>query len=436
MASAVVLATGGAALLAVASAAPAGAAMPVIHGHRCTRVTHHAHVTLTGTRGNDVLCGLGGYDTLVGGTGNDILIGQGGHDTASFHDHVTGLVASLATGLETDPSAHQTDHLFGISNLIGGQRGNDVLVGNKGNNRLVGGGGNDLLEGGSGNDTLIGGSGRDWLIGGAGRDHIEGKSGNDVIDASDGSDQVDCGSGADVVNKDSSTTESSDCQGDQDQNEELQHYHGTVNAVDTTANTITVQYTDVNDSAQTWLDSQNPPDPNPVTISLTGANIDFGGGHEGDGGDDQGDDGDAQAADVTGATGPTGPTAPTIQQGDQVEVEATTTPDGMSLVAVDVHVEGNEQHLQDYEGTVSSVDTTANTISVQYEDVNDAAQTWLDGHGDPNPVTISLNGASIERDGGGPIQMGDDVEVEAMPDSTGNNLVAVTVQADSENGDD
>jgi hypothetical protein len=392
-------------------------------------------VTLKGSCGNDVLCGLGGYDTLVGGTGNDVLIGQRGNDTASFQDHVTGLVASLGTGLETDPTVHQTDHLFGISNLIGGRAGNDVLVGNKGNNRLVAGGGNDVLEGGSGNDTLIGGRGRDWLIGGRGHDHIKGGSGHDVIDASDGNDQVDCGSGSDVVNTDSSTRESSDCQGGGDQNQELQRYHGTVSAVDTTANTITVMWTDVNDDAQTWLDSQTPPDPNPVTISLNGANIDFGGGHEGDGGGN----GDARPAD--GTTGPTGPTGPTgggtIQPGDQVEVEATTDSSN-NLVAVNVHVEGNEAELQDYAGSVSSVDTTANTISVQWTDVNDDAQTWLDAQmpPDPNPVTISLNGANIERDGGGSIQMGDQVEVEAMTDSTGNNLVAVNVRADSESGGD
>jgi len=436
--AAVGLATGG-----VAAAWPANASasvgMPVINGHRCTKVTRRAHVTLQGTRGKDVLCGLGGYDTLIGGTGNDILIGRGGHDTASFHDHVSGLIASLATGLETDPTAHQTDHLIGISNLIGGRAGNDVLVGNSGNNRLVAGGGNDLLEGRSGNDTLVGGSGRDWLIGGRGHDHIWGGSGRDVIDASDGSDDVDCGAGTDVVNTDSSTNES-DCGGDQ--NESLQRYRGTVSAVDTTQNTISVQWTDVSDTAQAWLDSQTPPDPNPVTISLNGANIDFGGGHEGDGdGNDGGDGGDggqgdnARPADTTGATGPTG--GGTIQVGDLVEVEATTSPDGTSLVALDVHVEPNLQNLQNYEGTVTSVDTTMNTISVTYTDVNDDAQAWLDAHGDPQPVTISLNGADVERDGGPPVQVGDGVEVEATTDSSGANLVALDVHAEApDNGGD
>ena len=103
-----------------------------------------------GNQGNDVLCALGAYDTLVGGSGNDILIGRGAHDTASFHDHTTALIASLATGLETDPTIHQTDHMSGIANLVGGQTGNDVLVGNGAGNVLTAGSGNDALEGGPG----------------------------------------------------------------------------------------------------------------------------------------------------------------------------------------------------------------------------------------------------------------------------------------------
>jgi hypothetical protein len=255
-----------------------------------------------------------------------------------------------------------------------------------------------------------------------------------------------------VVNTDQNTNENDDCQGDE--SETLQHYHGTVANYDPTTNTLQVQWTDVNDAAQNWLDTHLDPtthqDPNPVTFSTVGANIDFGGGHEGDGGGDgEGDGGDGGATGATGDSGATGATGDaavhadptsggTIQPGDQVEVEATTTPDGNSLVALDVHVEGNEQHLQDYEGQVTpnGVDAANNTISVMWTDVNDAAQTWLDSQTpkDPNPVTISLNGASIERDGGGPIQPGDDVEVEAM--TNGTSLVAVHVEADSNSGGD
>ena len=447
--------------------------MPVIGGHRCTKVTRRAHATLTGTRGNDVLCALGGFDTVIGGSGNDILIGRGGHDTASFKDHTTALIASLATGLETDPTIHQTDHLIGISNLTGGKAGNDLLVGNAANNVLTAGGGNDVLEGGAGNDTLIGGPGHDWLVGGNGHDHMRGGSGHNVIDASQGTDSVDCGTGTAVVNTDATTTEAPDCQGNGDQSQNLQHYHGTVSAIDTTANTITVQWSEVNDTAQTWLDANK--DPNPVTISLVGANIQNGGDGHGDGGGQGG--GDALPADsttttstttsttstttsttttttmpattTTTTTGPPGPTGGAISVGDQVEVEANTSPDGTSLVALDVHTEPNWQNNQHYHGTVNAIDTTANTITVQWTEVNDTAQTWLDGHGDPNPVTISLAGANIESGGrgngngdsvmpadaggggGGPIQAGDQVGVEAITSADGKSLTALNVHAEA-----
>ena len=224
--AALVLAAGSAVAVGVATASPASASLPVIAGHRCTKVTHRSHVTLTGTKGNDVLCAFGAFDTLVGGTGNDTLIGRGAHDTASFHDHTTALIASLATGLETDPTIHQVDHLIGIVNLVGGRIGNDVLVGNNANNVLTAGSGNDALKGGPGNDTLVGGSGNDWLIGGTGHDQIRGGSGRDVIDASDGVDGINCGTGNDVINTDGDDTEAPDCHGDQ--TDSLQHYHGTV----------------------------------------------------------------------------------------------------------------------------------------------------------------------------------------------------------------
>ena len=121
----------------------------------------------------------------------------------------------------------------------------------------------------------------------------------------------------------------------------------------------------------------------------------------------------------------------TIQIGDRVEVEATTDTGGTNLVAVSVHTEGagNEQHTQEYHGTVTGTDTTANTITVQWTETNDAAHTWLAAHANPNPVTISLAGANIEREGGLPIQTGDRVEIEATTDTGGTNLIAVNVHA-------
>ena len=489
-AGAVLLSTGvvGASWSTAASAG-ASISMPVVGGYRCTQVTRVARVVLRGTSGNDVLCGLGGHDTLIGGRGNDVLIGQGagttasfadhttsvvaslvthvakdaaihqqdrfigisnlvggtgndvlvgngssnvlvggpgndtleggtgndtleggtgddtlvgggGDDTATFADHATGVVASLATALATDPAIHQTDHLRGITNLVGG-RGNDTLVGNALNNVLNGGPGDDTLLAGSGNDTLVGGMGNDLLVGGHGRDHMFAGTGNDVVDGSSGDDTIDCGTGNTIVSATSTDTEAADCNGDSHQ--ELQRYHGTVTSVDTGSpqTTMTVQWAEVNDAAQAWLDAQSPADPPTVTISLVGANIERDGGLP-------------------------------IQNGDQVEAEVTTDSSG-NLVAVDVHTQGNEQDLQNYEGTVTSVDSASpqTTMTVQWAEVNDAAQAWLDAQSpaDPPTVTVSLVGANIERAGGLPIQNGDQVEAEVTTDSSG-NLVALNVHAE------
>jgi Ca2+-binding RTX toxin-like protein len=175
---------------------------------------------------------------------------------------------------------------------------------------LSGGPGNDDLNGNAGNDQLNGGPGNDIEIGGTGNDHISAGSGDDVIDGSQGGDHIDCGSGNPVVSSDSTDTEAPDCHGDNHQ--DLQHYQGSVTAIDTVNNTITVQWNDVNDTAQAWLDAQVPADPNPLPISLAGANIET----------------EDNAA---------------IASGDRVEVEATTSTDGSSVVAVAVHAETGNQ---------------------------------------------------------------------------------------------
>ena len=382
---------------------------------------------LIGGAGNDTLrCGRNKNCTLIGGGGNDQLIGQGGPVTASFADHTTSLVASLATHLETDGAIHQTDHLAGVTNLTGGH-GTDVLVGGPGNNKLVAGPGNQTLVGGTGNDTLIGGPGHDLLIGGRGHDHIYAGSGNDVIDGSDGGDTIDCGTGTSTVSTGPGDSESGDCHGDH--HESLQRYHGTVTGIDTVANTITVLWSEVNSNAQAWLDAQTPKDPTTVTISLVGARIEAGGGGRGDGG---GGGGDSASVHADGSA-----SGGTIQLNDQVEVEATTDAGG-NLVAVNVHAESNQQDLQEYHGTVTTVDNASapTTMTVTYDEVNDTAQAWLDAQNpkDPTTVTISLVGANIERDAGLPIQQGDRVEVEAMTD-TGGNLVAVNVHAEAPESD-
>jgi Ca2+-binding RTX toxin-like protein len=317
-----------------AGAAPRSKA--VIDGHRCTIVGTSGNDVLTGTPGNDVICGLTGNDringmggndiliggpgndvlnggtgndTLIGGAGNDSLIGGPGADTASFQDHHSSVDASLVTHVATDSAIHQRDQLASVESLQGGT-GNDTLDGNSGNNVLSGGPGNDDLNGGAGNDQLNGGSGNDIEIGGTGNDHISADSGDDVIDGSQGSDHIDCGSGTPTVSTDNTDTEAPDC--NPADNQDLQQYQGSVTAVDTVNNTITVQWSEVNDTAQAWLDAQAPADPNPVTISLAGANIET----------------EDNAA---------------IAPGDQVEIEATTSTDGSTVIAVAVHAEHGNQ---------------------------------------------------------------------------------------------
>ena len=179
-----------------------------------------------------------------------------------------------------------------------------------------------------------------------------------------------------------------------DTSQELQRYHGSVDAVDAGANTITVQWSSVNGTAQAWLDANG--DPDPVTVSL-------------------------DAAVVENASG-----AP-IQPGDQVEVEATTSVDGTGLVALTVYADTNVLDAQFYVGIVIATDSGANTISVQSLAVSDTAQAWLDANGDPDPVTISLGGANVVTSSGGPIAPGDLVALEAATSPDGAHLVAVNV---------
>jgi len=87
---------------------------------------------LSGTSGNDVLCGLGGNDSLSGNGGSDILLGGSGDD-------------QLSGGAGTD--------------LLYGQTGADSLDGGSGDDFLSGGGGADHLTDTSGANTCLVGAG-------------------------------------------------------------------------------------------------------------------------------------------------------------------------------------------------------------------------------------------------------------------------------------
>jgi hypothetical protein len=87
----------------------------------------------------------------------------------------------------------------------------------------------------------------------------------------------------------------------------------------------------------------------------------------------------------------------------------------------------------EFQGRVNTTDGST-TMNIVIEDHNDAAQAWLDANSDPTAVDISLVGATIETDNGGPLAPGEDVEVAANPSSTtlaGSTLTALDVQAQS-----
>jgi hypothetical protein len=149
---------------------------------------------------------------------------------------------------------------------------------------------------------LSGGSGDDVELGGKGDDDITETGGGGTIDGGEGSDSISCGTGAVTVSSDSHDHESEDCQG---AGHDLQSYKGTVTAVDSTS--ITVQWSHVNDTAQTWLTANGSP--NPVKIGLA----------------------TTTRVETEGSA--------TIQTGDRVEVEANTGTDLTTLVAAVVQAE-------------------------------------------------------------------------------------------------
>jgi hypothetical protein len=100
---------------------------------------------LHGTTGDDILCGLGHWDSMEGKGGNDLLL-QGDSPVGS-----PGMISS---------------HMYGGP-------GDDVIVGGPGNEFVYGEGGNDRLEGGRGSDMLFPGPGADVISGGEGRTEVE-----------------------------------------------------------------------------------------------------------------------------------------------------------------------------------------------------------------------------------------------------------------------
>lgn len=119
-------------------------------------------LSMTGTKGDDILESNEGNYLLVGLEGDDTLIGSGGNNK-----------------------------------LIGGD-GNDTIIGSKGNDVLIGGNGDDVLNGFEGDDILEGNAGNDLLNGGDGNDLLSGQEGDDMLSGLEGDDKLIGGNGNDI----------------------------------------------------------------------------------------------------------------------------------------------------------------------------------------------------------------------------------------------
>ncbi len=96
---------------------------------------------------------------------------------------------------------------------------------------------------------------------------------------------------------------------------------------------------------------------------------------------------------------------------------------------------GNVQDAsQEWQGVITSTDGST-TMTVQWTDANDAAQTWLSANGDPTSVVFDITTADIQVENGGALAAGDQVDVTSNGVSSGIGLVAVSVDAGAPEGE-
>ena len=117
---------------------------------------------LIGGSAADTFSGDSLANVFKGGVGKDVLNGNGGIDTADYSDKTSAVTVTLngATAASVTVGGVVEDSIKNIENLIGGSAA-DTFSGDSLAN---------ILNGGSGNDTLIGGIGKDTLVGGNGND--------------------------------------------------------------------------------------------------------------------------------------------------------------------------------------------------------------------------------------------------------------------------
>jgi hypothetical protein len=126
----------------------------VVAREDCTIVGTPKADRIKGSRGNDVICGLGGNDKINGRGGRDLIDGGKGNDRLN--------------------GGGKADTLAGLA-------GRDRAIGAAGGDRIGSGAKKDRLSGKAGRDRLHSGRGRDRVSGGAGRDRILGGKRGDRV---------------------------------------------------------------------------------------------------------------------------------------------------------------------------------------------------------------------------------------------------------------
>jgi Ca2+-binding RTX toxin-like protein len=163
---------------------------------------------ITGTPGDDVLCGGDGNDTINGLGGDDILFGGAGEDTLSGRAGNDVLFGGDNADQIDGGADHDVIHAgagddAGSGGVAGGA-GNDLIFGDAGDDFIVGGSldtcTDPLPPGASDDDTIHGGAGSDTIGGCAGDDTILGEAGSDgSLTGNDGNDSIDGGPGDEVT---------------------------------------------------------------------------------------------------------------------------------------------------------------------------------------------------------------------------------------------
>jgi Ca2+-binding RTX toxin-like protein len=303
-----------------------------------------------------------------GATTNDRLVGS----------HNGDVVCGLGGHDELVAAANDVTLIGGPGNsrlkVLPGTGNGDVLIDHFGNDVFKAGAGTETLDGrGSAGDRMTAGTGNDVLLGGNGFNHLRGGPGRDTLIGGNGGNVLIAGTGPNTL---------------------------------------------VGGNAHDVL--RGNPAGHDVLIGGNGndtINAEDGQGDEIDGGDG-GDTiqgcspgGDQVSEDDQGAS-----------QGDQGENE-------------DGDCQGDNTaslNLGEFDGTISNV--AASSIDLQVCEVDDIAQAWITTNNVPgtlcSTMTVAINidaNTQIERDGGLPLQKGDQAEVVA--DTTNPTLLAIDISA-------